>query len=106
MLCAGVTSYAALAAMASSPGKWCEIVGAAGGLGYLAIQFAKNCFGLKVLAIDGGKAEKEAFCQKMGCDEYVDFTDQCHDIPQRVCELTGGGADYVLILAPGQAAYK
>ncbi|KAF9884700.1 alcohol dehydrogenase [Aspergillus nanangensis] len=106
ILCAGVTSYTALAAMAPSPGKWCVIVGAAGGLGHLAIQFAKNCFGLKVLAIDGGNPAKERFCREMGCDEYVDFNLAGSSLAQRVCELTHGGADYVLVLAPSQAAYN
>lgn len=52
ILCAGVTSYTALRNMQPKAGKWCVIVGASGGLGHLAIQYAKY-FGLKVLAIDG-----------------------------------------------------
>jgi D-arabinose 1-dehydrogenase-like Zn-dependent alcohol dehydrogenase len=37
-------------------------VSAAGGVGHLAIQYAKAAFQLKVIAIDGG-SEKAQFCK-------------------------------------------
>ncbi|HBF74924.1 MAG TPA: alcohol dehydrogenase AdhP, partial [Lactobacillus sp.] len=44
------------------PGQWVEVVGA-GGLGNLAIQYAKHVFGAHVVAVDGNpdklKAAKE-----------------------------------------------
>lgn len=105
ILCAGVTAYTSLRKMQPQVGKWCAVVGAAGGLGHLAIQYAK-VFGLKVVAIDGGRDEKEAFCKKVGCDAYVDFIKSGGHLVEQVKAATGGGADYVLILGPHQSAYE
>ncbi|KAH8892185.1 GroES-like protein [Thozetella sp. PMI_491] len=104
ILCAGVTVCTSLRKMRPQPGKWCVVVGAAGGLGHLAIQYAKF-FGLKVLAIDGGRQDKEDFCRKMGCDAYVDFITAGSDLSNQVREATFGGADYTLVLSPYQTAY-
>lgn len=104
ILCAGVTAYTSLRMMQPQPGKWCAVVGAAGGLGHLAIQYAK-VFGLKVVAIDGGRDEKETFCRKVGCDEYVDFI-KSENLVEQVKAKTAGGPDYVLVLSPHQSAYK
>lgn len=46
------------------PGQTVAIVGAGGGLGSLAQQYAK-AMGLRVIAIDSG-AEKKAMSEKMG----------------------------------------
>lgn len=108
ILCAGVTAYTALRKMQPEAGKWAVIAGASGGLGHLAIQYAKY-FGLKVVAIDGQDGEnktKEAFCRKMGCDVYIDYLDAGEQLTQRVKSVTGGGADYILVLSPQQTAYK
>lgn len=75
-------------------------------MGHLAIQYAKNIFGLRVLAIDGGSSEKEEFCKQMGCDEYVDFMKEGANLAAVVKERTGGGADYIMLLSPYQAAYE
>ncbi|KIW85656.1 hypothetical protein Z517_01048 [Fonsecaea pedrosoi CBS 271.37] len=102
ILCAGVTAYAALRRMDPQPGKWCVVVGGAGGLGHLAIQYAR-AMGLKVLAIDGGAPEKQRFCAKMGADVFVDFT--APGLVETVVDRTGGGADYILVLSPHQSSY-
>ncbi|KIW67318.1 hypothetical protein PV04_06582 [Phialophora macrospora] len=102
ILCAGVTAYSALKRMDPKPGRWCTIVGAAGGLGHLAIQYAK-AMDLKVLAIDGGSPEKEDFCRKMGADAFVDFSKP--GLVETVVAKTDGGADYVLVLSPHQSSY-
>ena len=103
ILCAGVTAYTSLRMMNTVPGKWCAIVGAAGGLGHLAIQYARS-LGLRVLAIDGGLFEKESFCLRMGAEVYVDFTNG--KLVERVLEKTQGGPDYVLVLSPHQSCYE
>ncbi|KAK4949910.1 hypothetical protein LTR10_011752 [Elasticomyces elasticus] len=84
-------------------GKWCVIAGAAGALGHLAIQYAKQ-MGLKVLGIDGHGLGKENFCMKMGADAFVDFTTE--DFVESVLARTDGGADYILVLSPHQSAYE
>lgn len=106
ILCAGVTAYTALKKMKPERGKWCAISGAAGGLGHLAIQYAKKVFGLNVIAIDGGSEDKQKFCVDMGCDEYVDFIQEGHNLAKEVRRRTGGGAHYVLIFSPSQSAYE
>jgi alcohol dehydrogenase, propanol-preferring len=103
ILCAGVTAYASLKRMDPQPGKWCVIVGAAGGLGHLAIQYAK-AMNLRVLAIDGGSSEKEDFCKRMGADVFADFTDL--SLVRNVVDHTRGGADYTLVLSPHQSCYE
>lgn len=52
-------------------GQSVALVGAGGGLGSLACQYAK-AMGIHVIAIDGGD-DKKASTKKLGADEYVDF---------------------------------
>ncbi|KAL3448205.1 alcohol dehydrogenase 1 [Aspergillus insuetus] len=107
ILCAGVTAYTALQKMQPQPGKWCVVVGASGGLGHLAIQYAKY-FGLKVLAIDGEVTihrEKEKLCRSLGADGYIDFLQAGSQLSEQVKVTTNGGAHYVLVLSPHQSAY-
>ncbi len=103
ILCAGVTAYTSLRMLNPVPGKWCVVVGAAGGLGHLAIQYAK-AMNLRVLAVDGGLPEKESFCMRMGADVYVDFTRD--GLVESIRESTQGGADYALVLSPFQTCYR
>lgn len=49
--CAGVTCYKAIKVADIKPGQWIAIFGC-GGLGNLAIQYAKHVFNAKVIAID------------------------------------------------------
>ena len=49
--CAGVTCYKAIKVADIRPGQWIAIFGC-GGLGNLAIQYAKHVFNAKVIAID------------------------------------------------------
>ena len=106
ILCAGVTPYTALRKMKPQAGDWCAIVGAAGALGHLAIQYAKKLFNLKVIGIDGGSYEKELFCRRLGCDEYVDFLKEGDGLAEEVLRRTSGGVQYALMLSPHQAAYE
>lgn len=41
-------------------------------LGHLAIQYAANGFGLRVIAIDTGDSKRE-LCLKLGAETFVDF---------------------------------
>ncbi|CAN3376403.1 hypothetical protein DIURU_004297 [Diutina rugosa] len=89
ILCAGVTVYKALKTANLVPGNWVAISGAGGGLGSLAVQYAK-AMGLRPLAIDGGDA-KGALVKKLGAEVYLDFTKE-KDMVQAVIDATGGGA--------------
>lgn len=72
VLCAGITVYKGLKESGVRPGQYVAIVGAGGGLGSLALQYAK-AMGLHAIAIDGG-AEKGQMCKGLGAATYVDFT--------------------------------
>jgi len=71
ILCAGLTTYKGLKESGARPGQVVAIVGAGGGLGAMAQQYAK-AMGLRVIAIDGGD-EKRAMCEELGAE--VCFTD-------------------------------
>lgn len=71
VLCAGITVYKGLKESGAKPGQSVAIVGAGGGLGTFAIQYAK-AMGLNVIAIDGG-SEKKGVCEKLGASTFVDF---------------------------------
>lgn len=66
--CAGVTTYAAIKAAKLKPGQWIALYGA-GGLGNLAVQYAKKVFGAHVIAIDIND-DKLELAKKVGAD-YV-----------------------------------
>lgn len=66
VLCAGITVYKGLKESGVRPGQTVAIVGAGGGLGSLAQQYAK-AMGLRIVAIDGGD-EKKAMCEKLGTE--------------------------------------
>ncbi|MEI5992750.1 alcohol dehydrogenase AdhP [Candidatus Enterococcus mansonii] len=64
--CAGVTCYKAIKVSDVKPGQWVAIYGI-GGLGNLAIQYAKNVFNAKVIAIDIND-DKLTFAKELGAD--------------------------------------
>ena len=103
-MCGGITVYAALKRAKVQPGSWVLISGAGGGLGHLAIQYAR-AFGTRVLALDIGS--KETFCRGLGAEEFIDFTKYGSDAELRdqVRKLTGGGAKTVIMCASSAKAY-
>lgn len=74
ILCAGITVYKGLKESGIRPGQTVAIVGAGGGLGSLAQQYAK-AMGLNVIAIDSGD-EKKAMSEKMGAS--VSLMSHCY----------------------------
>ena len=110
ILCAGVTVYNAIRSADPKPGQWLTIVGGAGGLGHLAIQYGK-AMGLKVVAIDGGPAadgsmsSKESLCMNLGADVFLDFTKE-KDLVASVNKITDGGTHITLMLVANQISFK
>lgn len=103
LLCAGVTSYTAIKNIGGVPGQTVVIHGAGGGLGHLAVQYARN-LGYRVIAIDTG-ADKEHLVKKYGAHEFLDFKDG--KLAERVKDLTGGrGAHAVAVIAGANQAYQ
>lgn len=64
--CAGVTTYKAVKISHIRPGQWIVIYGL-GGLGNLALQYAKNVFNAKVIAVDVNDMQLE-FAKESGAD--------------------------------------
>ncbi|KAF8649585.1 hypothetical protein AX16_005676 [Volvariella volvacea WC 439] len=104
ILCAGVTVYRAIKYSRTEPGNWIVLPGAGGGLGHLAVQYAK-VRGLRVIAIDTG-AEKKKLCLDLGADHWIDFK-ECKDIPAEVKAVTGGyGAHAAVVTAVNPGPYS
>ena len=101
LICAGVTTYKGIKETQAKPGQWIAISGA-GGLGHLAVQYAK-AMGLKVCAIDIDDG-KLAHATKLGADYVVNAKNG--DPAAAVKKVTGGGAHGVLITAPSLIAFK
>jgi len=73
VLCAGITVYKGLKESGAKPGQTVAIVGAGGGLGSLAQQYAK-AMGLSVIAIDSGEEKKKMCLEQLGSSAFVDFS--------------------------------
>lgn len=69
ILCAGVTVFNSMRNMNIPPGSLVAIQGI-GGLGHLAIQYAKK-FGYRVVALSRD-SKKEKFARELGAHEYID----------------------------------
>lgn len=100
ILCAGVTTYKGLKETDTKPGDWVVIVGV-GGLGHLAVQYAK-AMGLHVAAVDIGD-DKLALAQKLGAELVVNATTQD---PAATIQQQIGGAHGVLVTAVSASIFR
>jgi D-arabinose 1-dehydrogenase-like Zn-dependent alcohol dehydrogenase len=97
LLCAGVTTYNSLRHTDAMPGDLVAVLGI-GGLGHLAIQFARHS-GFNVVAVSRGK-DKEELALRLGAHRYLDT-----DTVNAAQELTRmGGAKVILATAPSGKA--
>jgi propanol-preferring alcohol dehydrogenase len=101
LICAGITTYKGIKVTEARPGEWIVISGA-GGLGHLAIQYAK-VMGLQVCAVDIDDA-KLALATSLGADLVVNAKHE--GAVEAVKKGTNGGAHGVLITAPSLGAFK
>jgi propanol-preferring alcohol dehydrogenase len=101
IICAGVTTYRGIKQTEARPGEWIAISGA-GGLGHMAIQYAK-AMGLHVCVVDIEDG-KLAHAKRLGADFVVNA--RAGDPQGAVRKGTGGGAHGVLITAPSLPAFK
>jgi propanol-preferring alcohol dehydrogenase len=102
LICAGITTYKGIKQTEAIAGEWIAISGC-GGLGHLAIQYAKF-MGLYVCAIDVDDG-KLALAKKLGADAVVNAKTSSNAVAE-VKKTTGGGAHGVLITAPSLPAFK
>ncbi|WP_350316427.1 alcohol dehydrogenase catalytic domain-containing protein [Pectobacterium aroidearum] len=93
LLCAGETVFSALRNSKARPGDLVAISGV-GGLGHLAIQYAKKS-GFRTVAISRGK-DKEALSRDLGAHHFID-TDIVNPA-EALKEL--GGAKVIIATAP------
>lgn len=85
--CAGVTTYKAIKEAKVEPGQWVAIYGA-GGLGNLAIQYAKKVFNARVVAVDINQ-DKLELAKESGADLVVNGK-EVEDVAGYIQEKTGG----------------
>jgi alcohol dehydrogenase, propanol-preferring len=100
ILCAGVTTYKGLKETDTRPGEWVVISGI-GGLGQVAVQYAK-AMGLKVVALDIAE-DKLKLARAAGADRAVNALSA--GAVESVLRDTGGGAHGVLVTAVSTAAF-
>jgi propanol-preferring alcohol dehydrogenase len=101
LICAGITTYKGIKMTEAKPGQWIAISGC-GGLGHLAIQYAK-AMGLLVAAVDIDDS-KLAHAKILGAD--LTFNAKTSDPVAELKKHTDGGAHGVLITAPSLPAFK
>jgi alcohol dehydrogenase, propanol-preferring len=100
ILCAGVTTYKGLKETKARPGEWVVISGV-GGLGHVAIQYAK-AMGLHVVAVDLGQ-DKLKLATSLGADLTIDAATQN---PAETVQKKIGGAHGVLVTAVSTKAFQ
>ncbi|KOC87234.1 alcohol dehydrogenase AdhP [Winslowiella iniecta] len=99
--CAGVTTYKAVKVSQIKPGQWIAIYGL-GGLGNLALQYAKNVFNAKVIAIDVNDAQLE-FAKSMGADLVIN---PAKDDAAKIMQEKVGGAHAAVVTAVARSAFN
>ncbi|KAJ5759228.1 Polyketide synthase enoylreductase [Penicillium odoratum] len=101
VLCAGLTAYKAVLNANLRPGNWLVVVGAGGGLGHLAVQYAR-AQGALVIGVDTGPGKAD-FIRGIGAQEFIDFATE--DPIRKVQEITGLGAHAVVVTAGNAKAF-
>ncbi len=96
--CAGVTTYKALKESKVWPGEWILLAG----LGNLALQYAKNVFNMKVIAMDINEGQLE-FARQCGADICVNPLKE--DVAKLAMEKVGGTHGAV-VTAVNKAAFN
>jgi len=106
ILCAGITVYKGLKESGARPGQSVAIVGAGGGLGSIAQQYAK-AMGLHVIAIDTGDDKREMCLNQLGAQSFVDFATS-KDVVKEVQAATpdGLGPHAVLLVAVNERPFQ
>ncbi len=101
--CAGVTCYKAIKEAHLEPGQWIAIYGA-GGLGNLAVQYAKKVFNAHVIAVDINN-DKLELAKEVGADVTINGL-EVEDVPGYIKEITGGGVHSTVVTAVSQVAFN
>lgn len=100
IICAGVTVYKGLKETETKPGEWVAISGI-GGLGHLAVQYAK-AMGMLVAAVDIAD-DKLDLAKRLGADLVVNAKEQN---PGAYLKKQTGGMHGVLVTAVSPIAFE
>lgn len=100
--CAGVTTYKTIKEAGAAPGQWIAVYGV-GGLGNLAVQYAKKVFNAHVVAVDINQ-DKLDLAKEVGADLIVNGHD-IEDVPAYIQEKTGG-CHGVVVSAVSKVAFN
>ena len=100
--CAGVTTYKAIKEAQLQPGQWTVIFGA-GGLGNLAVQYAKKVFNAHVVAVDINN-DKLVLAKEVGADIVINGH-EVEDVAALIQEKTGG-AHSAVVTAVSKVAFN
>lgn len=100
ILCAGVTTYRGLKRTGARPGQWVAVIGI-GGLGHIAIQYAR-AMGLRVAAVDVSD-DKLKLASSLGAEVVVNGaeTDPAAAIQEKI-----GGAHAAVVTAVASRAFE
>ncbi|MEB3753152.1 alcohol dehydrogenase AdhP [Acinetobacter sp. MD2(2019)] len=101
ILCAGVTVYKGLKMTEAKTGDWVAISGI-GGLGHVAIQYAKT-MGFNVVAIDVDDSKTD-LALKLGADVAINALKS--NVKEEVLNATGDGCHGVLVTAVSPKAFE
>lgn len=99
MLCAGVTVFNGIRKMHVEQGDLVAVQGL-GGLGHLAVQYAR-AMGYKVVAVSSGSSKRD-FALQLGAHEYIDSSKE--DAAAKLKEM--GGVALIVSTAPHPGAVK
>jgi propanol-preferring alcohol dehydrogenase len=98
LFCAGVTVYHAIKSSGIKPRQRLVVFGV-GGLGHLAVQFAK-CFGAQVIAVDIAD-EKLELARTLGAD--ITMNAATEDVVKQIRKM--GGAHVAVVTSAAKKAY-
>lgn len=106
ILCAGITVYKGLKESGAKPGQTVAIVGAGGGLGSLAQQYAKE-MGLRTIAIDAGDEKKKMCTEQLGSYAFVDFSTSQNVVKDvQAATEDGLGPHAVILVATSEKPFQ
>lgn len=95
-----LTALSGLDALDLKPDETLMIFGASGGIGHMAVQFAKRS-GARVLAVASGD-DGVALAKRLGADAVVDG--RKHDVGSAARAFASGGLDAALVTVGGETA--
>lgn len=101
--CAGVTTYKGIKVADTKPGQWLAVFGI-GGLGTLAVEYGKNVFNNKVVAISNSDSQLE-LCKKLGADLVVN-PKKVDDVGAYIKEHTGGGVHGAVVTSVTKVGFN